>query len=93
MALGFDDILEGAVGPTILAGIGLAVAAQFLMGGSRTAAKKVVHAYLDMADKLKESSSESRERWADFLAEVYAEREARAAALTHQEGAPGEAAT
>jgi len=79
MGLGIDDVLEAAAVPAVLGGIGLAVAAPLLLSGSRPAAKRMLHAYLDFADKVKESGAETKEQWADLLAEVQAERRARAA--------------
>jgi hypothetical protein len=80
MALGIDDVLEGIAVPAVLAGVGLAVAAPFLIAGSRPLAKKMLHAYLDAADKLKEVTEESKEKWGDLLAEVQSERQAAATA-------------
>lgn len=80
MVLGVDDVLEGAAVPAVLVGVGLVVAAPFLIAGSRPAAKKVLHAYLDAADKLKGAAAETKEMLADLLAEVQAEREVQAAA-------------
>jgi hypothetical protein len=80
MSVGIDDVLEVAGIPAVLAGVGLAVAAPFLISGSRPVAKKMIHAYLEVADKLKESTAETKEKWADLLAEVQAERAAEAAA-------------
>ncbi len=80
MALGIDDVLEGAAVPAVLAGIGLAVAAPFLVhglgAGGRRVTKAVIHKYLDLADKMKEAGAETREKWSDLLAEVHAERAA-----------------
>ncbi len=97
MGLGVDDLVEGATTAGILAGIGIAAAAPLLLLGtsksSRPVAKALIHGYRDLADKLKEVGSESIERWNDLLAEVEAERAARAAAArtATAEGAPGEA--
>lgn len=80
MALG--DVLKRVATPTVLAGIGLAVATPLLLrglrAGGRPVAKALIHKYFDAADKLQEASAESRERWRDLLAEVRAERASEA---------------
>jgi hypothetical protein len=80
MAFGIDDIVEDIAIPGIVIGVGLAVAAPFLLTASRPLTKKAIHAYLAARDKVTEATAETRERWADLVAEVRAEREATAAA-------------
>jgi hypothetical protein len=78
MALGVDDIIEGVATPAVLLGLGVVVAAPFLLVGSRPLAKRMIHVYLDASEKVREASAETREKWSDLLAEVKAERAARA---------------
>lgn len=74
MALGIDDIVEDLAIPVVLAGVGVVLVAPFLLAGSRPLAKKAVAAYLSVSDKVKESAAETKEKWADLVAEVRAER-------------------
>jgi hypothetical protein len=80
MAIGIDDVLEVAGVPVVVAGIALVVAAPFLISGTRPVTKKVLHAYVGVSDKLQELTAGTRESWGDLLAEVRAERAAKAAA-------------
>jgi hypothetical protein len=80
MALGIDDVVEDIGIPIVLAGLGIVIAAPFLLTASRPLTKKAVHACLAARDKFNEATAETQERWADLLAEVKAERDAAAAA-------------
>jgi hypothetical protein len=94
-----EDLTKMSSGTFV--GIGIGVAAPFLITGitkaSRPALKALMHGYLDLADKVKEMSAETKERWSDLIAEVQTERQqkaaATAAAVTAAATAPAEAET
>jgi hypothetical protein len=79
MALGIDDVVEDIGIPIVVAGLGIVIAAPFLLTASRPLTKKAINAYLAARDKFNEATAETWEKWADLLAEVKAEREASAA--------------
>jgi len=81
MAVETDDLLKQASSAAALLGLGALVAAPFLLKSSqgRPVAKSIVHGCLDVADRLGEAAAETAEQWQDLVAEVRAERMAKAA--------------
>jgi hypothetical protein len=81
MAL-WDDALKGSV-PTILVGVGVALAAPILLpaaaAGLRPLAKTVIKGGLYVADSIKEMMAEAGEQLSDMVAEARAEQAAEAA--------------
>ena len=76
MAL-FDDVVKGW-GPSVLIGVGLALAAPIILPAigavARPLAKELIKGYLMFADKVKEMAAEAGEQLSDVIAEVQAER-------------------
>jgi uncharacterized protein DUF5132 len=76
MAL-FDDVVKGW-GPSILIGVGLALAVPIILPAigavARPLAKELIKGYLMFADKVKEMAAEAGEQLSDVVAEVQAER-------------------
>jgi hypothetical protein len=84
MAL-WDDALKGSF-PTILVGIGVALAAPILLpaaaAGLRPLTKTMIKGGLYVADSVKELMAEAGEQLSDMIAEVRAEQAAEAAAAS-----------
>jgi Protein of unknown function (DUF5132) len=90
MAL-FDDVLKGW-GPSVLIGVGVALAAPILLPaaatGARPLAKTLIKGYLVVADTIQEVIAEAGEQLSDLVAEAQAERTAGVAAAAASAGQP-----
>jgi hypothetical protein len=88
MAL-FDDVLAGWV-PSVLVGVGVALAAPILLPGAaagvRPLAKTLIKGGLAVAETVQEFVAEAGEQLSDLVAEAQAERAAGAAAQTTTAG-------
>src|ERR687888_628106 len=84
MAL-LDTMFEGW-GPSVLIGVGVALAAPLLLptlaAGGRPLVKTLVKSYLVVADAVSEVVAETGEQLSDLVAEARAEREAAAKGAT-----------
>jgi hypothetical protein len=90
MAL-FDDVLK-SWGPSVLIGVGVALAAPILLPaaatGARPLAKTLIKGYLAMAETVQEVIAEAGEQLSDLVAEAQTERTTGAAAATAAAGQP-----